>query len=66
AKANTVEEFAQKRKAIAILNAGFFDPANQKSTCVTFLDQRQYQRWICSGGLAIQKCPCEGWEKGKG
>lgn len=32
AKANTVEEFAQKRKAIAILNAGFFDPANQKST----------------------------------
>lgn len=32
AKANTVEEFAQKRKAIAILNAGFFDPVNQKST----------------------------------
>jgi Phosphodiester glycosidase len=31
-KANTVEEFAQKRQAIAILNAGFFDPANQKST----------------------------------
>lgn len=31
-KVATVEEFAQKRKAIAILNAGFFDPANQKST----------------------------------
>ncbi|MBD2449930.1 phosphodiester glycosidase family protein [Nostoc sp. FACHB-152] len=31
-KVNTVEEFAQKRQAIAILNAGFFDPANQKST----------------------------------
>jgi hypothetical protein len=29
---STVEEFAQQRKAIAILNAGFFDPANQKST----------------------------------
>lgn len=31
-KVNTVEEFAQKHRAIAILNAGFFDPANQKST----------------------------------
>jgi len=31
-KVNTVEEFAQKHQAIAILNAGFFDPANQKST----------------------------------
>ncbi len=29
---NTVEEFAQKHQAIAILNAGFFDPANRKST----------------------------------
>ena len=31
-KVATVEEFAQKHRAIAILNAGFFDPANQKST----------------------------------
>ena len=31
-KVNTVEEFAQKHQAVAILNAGFFDPANQKST----------------------------------
>jgi hypothetical protein len=29
---NTVEEFAQKHQATAIFNAGFFDPANQKST----------------------------------
>ena len=31
-KVNTVEEFAQKHRAVAIFNAGFFDPANQKST----------------------------------
>jgi exopolysaccharide biosynthesis protein len=31
-KVSTVEEFAQKHQAIAILNAGFFDPVNQKST----------------------------------
>lgn len=31
-KVATVEEFAQKHQAVAILNAGFFDPANQKST----------------------------------
>ncbi|MEH1940135.1 MAG: phosphodiester glycosidase family protein [Nostoc sp.] len=31
-KVATVEEFAQKHRAIAILNAGFFDPANQKTT----------------------------------
>lgn len=31
-KVATVEEFAQKHRAVAILNAGFFDPANQKST----------------------------------
>ncbi|MBD2298335.1 phosphodiester glycosidase family protein [Nostoc sp. FACHB-190] len=29
---NTVEEFAQKHQAVAIINAGFFDPANEKST----------------------------------
>ncbi len=28
----TVEEFAQKHRAVAILNAGFFDPTNQKTT----------------------------------
>lgn len=31
-KGNTVEEFAQKYQAKAIINAGFFDPVNQKST----------------------------------
>ncbi|MDZ8088413.1 MAG: phosphodiester glycosidase family protein [Nostoc sp. DedQUE12b] len=31
-KVATVEEFAQKHRAAAILNAGFFDPANQKTT----------------------------------
>ncbi|QKQ75029.1 phosphodiester glycosidase family protein [Nostoc sp. TCL240-02] len=31
-KVATVEEFAQKHRALAILNAGFFDPANQKTT----------------------------------
>ncbi|MBW4605219.1 MAG: phosphodiester glycosidase family protein [Calothrix sp. FI2-JRJ7] len=31
-KLNTVEEFAQKHKAVAVLNAGYFDPVNQKST----------------------------------
>ncbi|HEY9907472.1 MAG TPA: phosphodiester glycosidase family protein [Thermosynechococcaceae cyanobacterium] len=28
----TVEEFAQTHRAIAVLNAGFFDPQNQKTT----------------------------------
>lgn len=37
AKVNTVEEFAQKHRAIAILNAGFFDPVNQKSTSYVIL-----------------------------
>ncbi len=31
-KVATVQEFAQKHQAVAILNAGFFDPANQKTT----------------------------------
>lgn len=31
-KVATVEEFAQKHQAVAILNAGFFDPVNQKTT----------------------------------
>lgn len=36
-KVNTIEEFAQKYPAKAIFNAGFFDPANQKSTSYIFL-----------------------------
>lgn len=36
-KVATVEEFAQKHRAVAILNAGFFDPANQKSTSYVIL-----------------------------
>nr|WP_196509874.1 phosphodiester glycosidase family protein [Nostoc sp. NZL] len=36
-KVSTVEEFAHKHRAVAILNAGFFDPANQKSTSYVVL-----------------------------
>ncbi len=36
-KVATVEEFAEKHRALAILNAGFFDPANQKSTSYVIL-----------------------------
>ncbi len=36
-KVDTVEKFAQKHRAVAILNAGFFDPANQKSTSYVIL-----------------------------
>ncbi|OUL19449.1 hypothetical protein BV378_32920 [Nostoc sp. RF31YmG] len=39
-KVATVEEFAQKYKAKAILNAGFFDPVNQKSTSHVVLSGR--------------------------
>jgi exopolysaccharide biosynthesis protein len=38
---NTVEEFAQKHQATAIFNAGFFDPANQKSTSHVVVAGRQ-------------------------
>lgn len=31
-KVNTLEEFANKYPSVAIFNAGFFDPVNQKST----------------------------------
>ncbi|HEY9693129.1 MAG TPA: phosphodiester glycosidase family protein [Oculatellaceae cyanobacterium] len=31
---NTVEEFAKNNGAIAVLNGGFFDPQNQKSTSI--------------------------------
>lgn len=37
AKVATVEEFAQEHRDVAILNAGFFDPANQKSTSYVVL-----------------------------
>lgn len=46
----TVEQFAQREKAIAVLNAGFFDPSNQKSTSYITLngkliaDPRQNER----------------------
>jgi exopolysaccharide biosynthesis protein len=36
-KVSTVEEFVQKHQAVAILNAGFFDPVNQKSTSYVVL-----------------------------
>lgn len=32
AQVNTVEEFAAKEQAVAVLNGGFFDPKNQKTT----------------------------------
>lgn len=46
----TVEQFAQREEATAILNAGFFDPSNQKSTSYITLngelvaDPRQNER----------------------
>jgi hypothetical protein len=46
----TIEQFAQREEAIAILNAGFFDPTNQKSTSYITLnreliaDPRQNER----------------------
>jgi Phosphodiester glycosidase len=39
-KVSTVEEFAQKHQAIAILNAGFFDPANQKTTSYVVINSQ--------------------------
>lgn len=39
-KVATVEEFAQKHRAVAILNAGFFDPANQKTTSYVILQRK--------------------------
>lgn len=37
----TVEEFARSYGAIAVLNGGFFDPSNQKSTSPVILDGKQ-------------------------
>jgi hypothetical protein len=54
---NTVEEFAQKHRAIAILNGGFFDPNNQKTTSIVVLqgkliaDPRQNERLINNPNL---------------
>jgi hypothetical protein len=51
-KVSTVEEFAQKHRAIAIFNAGFFDPVNQKSTSYVILqgklvaDPKQNERLV--------------------
>jgi Phosphodiester glycosidase len=37
-KLNTIEEFQNKYQAIAIINGGFFDPNNQKTTSVVIAD----------------------------
>jgi hypothetical protein len=37
----TVEQVATKTKAIAIINAGFFDPINQKTTSTVIIDGRE-------------------------
>ena len=56
-KVATVEEFAQKHRAVAILNAGFFDPANQKSTSYIVLqgkvvgDPKQNERLVNNPNL---------------
>ncbi|MCC5627479.1 phosphodiester glycosidase family protein [Nostoc sphaeroides CHAB 2801] len=39
-KVNTVEEFAKKHRAVAILNAGFFDPINQKTTSYIVIQRK--------------------------
>lgn len=56
-KVATVEEFAQKYRAVAILNAGFFDPVNQKSTSYIILqgklvaDPKQNERLVNNPNL---------------
>jgi exopolysaccharide biosynthesis protein len=37
----TVEQVAAKTKAIAVINAGFFDPINQKTTSTVIVDGRE-------------------------
>jgi hypothetical protein len=37
----TVEQVAAKTKAIAVINAGFFDPINQKTTSTVIIDGRE-------------------------
>ncbi|MDF5724595.1 MAG: phosphodiester glycosidase family protein [Rhizonema sp. PD37] len=52
AHVNTVEEFAQKHPSIAIVNGGFFDPINQKTTSVVVIqgklvaDPKQNERLV--------------------
>jgi len=56
-KVSTVEEFAEKYKAIAIFNAGFFDPANQKTTSYVIIqgklvaDPKQNDRLVNNPNL---------------
>ncbi|MEH2009287.1 phosphodiester glycosidase family protein [Nostoc sp.] len=56
-KVATVEEFAQKHQAVAILNAGFFDPVNQKSTSYVVIqgkllaDPKQNERLVNNPNL---------------
>ncbi|WP_414571405.1 phosphodiester glycosidase family protein [Nostoc sp. CCY 9925] len=56
-KVDTVEKFAQKYKAIAIFNAGFFDPANQKTTSYVIIqgklvaDPKQNERLVNNPNL---------------
>ncbi|MEC4814621.1 MAG: phosphodiester glycosidase family protein [Scytonema sp. PMC 1069.18] len=51
-KLNTIEEFQKQYQAIAIINGGFFDPNNQKTTSVVILngkliaDPRKNERLI--------------------
>jgi Phosphodiester glycosidase len=37
----TIEQVAVKTKAIAVINAGFFDPTNQKTTSTVLIDSRE-------------------------
>jgi hypothetical protein len=51
-KLNTIEEFQKQYRAIAIINAGFFDPNNQKTTSVVVIggklmaDPRKNERLV--------------------
>ena len=55
---DTLESFAQKHRAIAALNGGFFDPKNHKSTSYVVLqgklvaDPRQNERLMNNSNLA--------------
>ncbi|MDF5727096.1 MAG: phosphodiester glycosidase family protein [Rhizonema sp. PD38] len=52
AHVNTVEEFVHKHRSIAIINGGFFDPINQKTTSAVVLqgklvaDPKQNERLV--------------------
>lgn len=55
---NTVEEFAQKSGASAVLNGGFFDPINQKTTSYfhqgnIIADPRQNERLVNNPDLKL-------------